>query len=348
MSLTKIQNYIDGRLVDPLSGAWLDNFEPATGQIYSLLPDSDASDIAAAADAAKRAAPDWAGTNVDRRVAILNRIADLIDDHQRELVEIESRDNGKPQWLAAAVDIPRCSKNLRHFAATIASFESQSHPMSDAINITLRQPLGVVGIISPWNLPLYLFTWKIAPALATGNCVIGKPSEVTPMSAMRFSELCIEADLPRGVLNIVHGSGPKTGDALVRHPDVKAISFTGGTKTGRQIAAIVAPQFKKLSLEMGGKNPNVIFADCDYEQMMETTLKSSFANQGQICLCGSRIASPWGDECASVVGVRRFRSTGAAVRRGRCRQRQRRTGETQRRFMASREGPRAGPHRALA
>jgi aminomuconate-semialdehyde/2-hydroxymuconate-6-semialdehyde dehydrogenase len=161
--------------------------------------------------------------------------------------------------------------------------------MTDGINFTLRQPIGVVGVISPWNLPLYLFTWKIAPALATGNCVIGKPSEVTPMSAMRFSELCIEAGLPPGVLNVVHGSGPKTGDALVRHPDIKAISFTGGTKTGRQIAAVVAPQFKKLALEMGGKNPNVIFADCDYDLMLETTLKSSFANQGQICLCGSRI-----------------------------------------------------------
>ena len=289
MSLIKIQNYIGGTLQDPLSNQWLDNFDPATGDLYSQVPDSNESDIDAAVIAASQAHADWAAMSLENRAAILNRIADLIDQNLDSLVQIESRDNGKPESLARAVDIPRCSQNLRHFAATVIGASSESHPMSGAINYTLRRPLGVVGVISPWNLPLYLFTWKIAPALATGNCVIGKPSEVTPMSAFRFSQICIDAGLPPGVLNIVHGSGNQTGNALINHPGIKAISFTGGTKTGRHVASVVSPQLKKLSLELGGKNPNIVFADCDYPAMLETTLKSSFSNQGQICLCGSRI-----------------------------------------------------------
>ena len=289
MSLIKIQNYIGGTLQDPLSNQWLDNFDPATGELYSQVPDSNESDIDAAVIAANLAHADWAAMSVENRAAILNRIADLIDQNLDSLVQIESRDNGKPESLARAVDIPRCSHNLRHFAATVIGASSESHPMSGAINYTLHRPLGVVGVISPWNLPLYLFTWKIAPALATGNCVIGKPSEVTPMSAFRFSQICIDAGLPSGVLNIVHGSGNQTGNALINHPGIKAISFTGGTKTGRHVASVVSPQLKKLSLELGGKNPNIVFADCDYPAMLETTLKSSFSNQGQICLCGSRI-----------------------------------------------------------
>ncbi len=289
MSLIKIQNYIGGVLQDPLSNQWLDNFDPATGELYSQVPDSNESDIDAAVTAANNAHPNWAALSVENRAAMLNRVADLIEQNLDSLVQIESRDNGKPESLARTVDIPRCSQNLRHFAATVIGSSSESHPMSGAINYTLRRPLGVVGVISPWNLPLYLFTWKIAPALATGNCVIGKPSEVTPMSAFRFSQICIDAGLPPGVLNIVHGSGNQTGNALINHPDIKAISFTGGTKTGRHVASVVSPKLKKLSLELGGKNPNIVFADCDYETMLETTLKSSFSNQGQICLCGSRI-----------------------------------------------------------
>lgn len=289
MSLTRIQNYIGGKLSDPISGVWLENHEPATGQVYSEVPDSNEHDIAAAVEAAQAAFPQWAGKSVDERTYWLFKLADAIDDHRDELIQLESRDNGKPESLARMVDIPRCSKNIRHFASTMIGQASQSFAMPDAINYTLRQPLGVVGIISPWNLPLYLFTWKIAPALATGNCVVGKPSEVTPMTAYRLGQICTDIDFPPGVLNIVQGSGANTGNALLQHPGIKAISFTGGTKTGRHVASVVSPQFKKLSLELGGKNPNIIFDDCEYDEMLRTTVRSSFANQGQICLCGSRV-----------------------------------------------------------
>ena len=289
MPVKQIQNYIGGQLVDPQSGNWLPNFEPATGEIYSEVPDSNAQDIAHAVDAAQSAMAAWSQCGIDQRAEILHRVADLIDQNREELVAIESRDNGKTETQARMIDIPRCSKNIRFFANLAMGLASESHSMPDAINYTLRRPLGIVTCISPWNLPLYLFTWKIAPALAAGNCVIGKPSEVTPMSAHRLSELCIEAGLPEGVLNIVHGSGAVTGDALLNEPRISAVSFTGSTQTGKHIATVVSPQFKKLSLELGGKNPNLIFADCNYEAMMETTLRSSFANQGQICLCGSRI-----------------------------------------------------------
>jgi aminomuconate-semialdehyde/2-hydroxymuconate-6-semialdehyde dehydrogenase len=289
MSLEQIQNYIDGRLFRPSNGKWLDNFEPATGQVYSQVPDSDAADIDLAVQSATAAFPKWAAMNVYDRSAILNRVADAIEKNMELLIQAESKDNGKPIWLARSVDIPRCAKNLRFFANLATGAESQSHEAVGMINFTLRQPLGAVGCISPWNLPLYLFTWKIAPALAAGNTVVAKPSEVTPMTAYLFSKLCIDSGLPPGVLNIVHGSGAQTGDALINHNDVKAISFTGGTRTGRHIASVVAPKLKKLSLELGGKNPNLIFADCDYKDALQTTLRSSFANQGQICLCGSRI-----------------------------------------------------------
>ena len=289
MPLIRIQNYIGGELVDPQSNHWLPNDEPATGNVYSEVPDSNEFDIDAAVKAAQGAFEEWSAKSADERAEHLFRLADVIDDYRKELIQLESQDNGKPEWLAGSVDIPRCSKNIRHFAASVVSQSSQSHALPGAINYTLRQPLGVVGIISPWNLPLYLFTWKIAPALATGNCVVGKPSEVTPMTAYKLAQICAEAEFPKGVLNIVHGSGANTGNALLNHPDVKAISFTGGTKTGRHVASVVSPQFKKLSLELGGKNPNIVFADCDYDEMLQTTLKSSFANQGQICLCGSRV-----------------------------------------------------------
>ncbi|MCC6685263.1 MAG: aldehyde dehydrogenase, partial [Bacteroidia bacterium] len=202
----------------------------------------------------------------------------------------ESIDQGKPKWLAKNGEIPRAVSNIRFFGTAIEHFASEAHPMpGHAINYTLRTPIGVVGCISPWNLPLYLFTWKIAPALASGNCVVAKPSEITPMTAYLLAEICIEAGLPAGVLNIVHGLGPKVGSAITVHKQIKAISFTGGTKTGAEIARTAAPMFKKLSLELGGKNPNIIFADCDFDKMLNETLRSSFLNQGEICLCGSRI-----------------------------------------------------------
>jgi aminomuconate-semialdehyde/2-hydroxymuconate-6-semialdehyde dehydrogenase len=286
----KILNYIDGKLTEPQSGSYLDNIDPSRGKVYSLIPDSDHSDIDLAAIAARNAFPAWSAMPAAKRSAILVRIADLIHENLEDLAIAESVDNGKPVSLASSMDIPRAEDNMRFFGTAILHWSSEAHIMEkSAVNYTNRKPIGVVGCISPWNLPLYLFTWKIAPALAAGNTVVAKPSEITPMTAFLFSEICIAAGLPPGVLNIVHGLGPKAGESIINHPHIKAISFTGGTSTGARIAAAAAPKFKKLSLELGGKNPNIIFADCDFEKMLRTTLRSAFTNQGQICLCGSRI-----------------------------------------------------------
>ncbi len=285
-----IQNYIGGEFVEPLSNAYLQNINPATGEVFGQIPNSNSHDVDAAVAAAEKAFPSWSVSTPEFRFKILNRIAELIDEHLDEIALAETTDNGKPLWLSKRVDIPRASSNFRFFATAIMHFSTDSHVMEDkAINYTVRQPVGIVGCISPWNLPLYLFTWKIAPALAAGNCVIAKPSEVTPLSSYLLSKICNEAGLPDGVLNILHGDGPSCGSAIVAHPKIKAISFTGSTRAGEQIASVAAPMFKKLSLELGGKNPNVIFADCDWDKMMRTTVQSSFSNQGQICLCGSRI-----------------------------------------------------------
>jgi aminomuconate-semialdehyde/2-hydroxymuconate-6-semialdehyde dehydrogenase len=283
--MQRILNYINGKLIEPISGKFFNNINPASGEVYSLIPDSDASDVQLAVEAAQKAFPDWSLCGVNERYKMLNKIADLIERDLEKLALAETIDNGKPLWLSKKIDIPRAKDNFRFFATAILHFASESHYMEgEAINYTLRQPLGVVGCISPWNLPLYLFTWKIAPALAAGNCVVAKPSEITPMTAFLFSEICIEAGLPAGVLNIVHGYGIKTGEAIVSNPQIKAISFTGGTKTGKHIASVAAPMFKKLSLELGGKNPNIVFADCDFEKALDTSVRSSFLNQGEICL----------------------------------------------------------------
>tara|TARA_R110002126_G_scaffold277560_4_gene423599 strand:+ start:3091 stop:4536 length:1446 start_codon:yes stop_codon:yes gene_type:complete len=289
--MVMIKNYINGEFVNPIQDNWLDNYNPAIGRVYAQIPDSSKEDVEKAYEAAAKAFPKWSNTSLDKRSKMLSKIADLILGKINILAAAESKDNGKPISLAKAVDIPRAASNFQFFANAITQFSSEAHESVglDAVNFTLRQPLGVVGCISPWNLPLYLFTWKIAPAIAAGNCVVAKPSEITPMTAFLLCEICNEAGLPKGVLNIVHGLGTTVGQAIVAHPNIKAISFTGGTKTGAHIALIAAPMFKKLSLELGGKNPNIIFSDCDYDKMMETTVRSSFANQGQICLCGSRI-----------------------------------------------------------
>lgn len=287
----KILNYINGKFSSSIANGWLDNYCPANGEVYGQLPNSTSEDVEIAVEVAKKAFTTWSQTTLEERSRILIKISELIEANLDRFAEAESKDNGKPISLAKTVDIPRAASNFRFFGNAITQFSSESHESigHNAINYTLRQPIGIVGCISPWNLPLYLFTWKIAPALAAGNCVIAKPSEVTPMTAYLLGEICNEARLPKGVLNIVHGLGNTTGQAIVKHPDIKAISFTGGTSTGVTIAKIAAPMFKKLSLELGGKNPNIIFADCDYEKMLETTIRSSFSNQGQICLCGSRI-----------------------------------------------------------
>ena len=288
--MKKLQNYINGKLQPPKSGNYIENFDPSKGVVFSLIPDSNLEDVAEATAAAKTAFPKWSMMSLSERSEILLRLSKGIEDRMDEFVAAESLDNGKPVSLARQVDIPRAVSNLSFFATAILHFASESHYMEGVgINYTTRKPIGVVGCISPWNLPLYLFTWKIAPALASGNCVVEKPSEITPYTAYLLSEVAVNAGMPPGVLNIVHGLGTSAGDAIVKHPDIKAVSFTGGTATGAYIAKTAGPMFKKLSLELGGKNPNIIFADCDFDDMLSTTIRSSFANQGQICLCGSRI-----------------------------------------------------------
>jgi aminomuconate-semialdehyde/2-hydroxymuconate-6-semialdehyde dehydrogenase len=285
-----VQNHIDGRQVPARAGATLENWEPATGGVSGTLPDSDVADVARAVDAAQRAFPAWSSTPAPERSRMLHRLAEALRAREKELVHAESVDSGKPLALAASMDIPRAVANFDFFANAASQFSSEAHPMEGrALNYTLRNPLGVVGCISPWNLPLYLLSWKVAPALAAGNCVVAKPSEVTPVTADWLGRLSAEAGLPPGVLNLVHGLGPKVGAALTAHVGVRAISFTGSTRTGAEIARTAGPVFKKLSLEMGGKNPTLVFADCDFEAALAAALRSAFTNQGQICLCGSRI-----------------------------------------------------------
>lgn len=288
--MQKIQNYINGELLEPQAGNYINNIAPATGEIYSLIPDSDNDDLSIAIKAAEQAKYNWANTSAELRSKILCKLADLIEANADNLALAEAIDNGKPITLAKDVDIYRSAANIRFFAHACTQFSSESHAMENtAINYTLRDPIGIVACISPWNLPLYLFTWKIAPALAAGNVVIAKPSEITPMTSFLFSKLCIEAGLPKGVLNILHGTGPNIGAPMVVHPKIKAISFTGGTATGAHISKSTSGLFKKLSLELGGKNPTVVFADCDFDDAVSTVVKAAFSNQGQICLCGSRI-----------------------------------------------------------
>ena len=286
--MLEVRNFVDGSWVT--TPEVLENVAPGSGQVYGTIPRSGKAEVDQAMRAAKHAFPAWSQTPAAERAACLERLADAIQANAAMLAEAEARDNGKPVSLAAHVDIPRAEKNLRFYASGIQHFASQSHAMEgEAINYTLRKPLGVVACISPWNLPLYLFTWKVAPALAAGNCVVAKPSEVTPVTAYFLSTWIKEAGFPDGVFNVLHGLGPEVGEAMVTHPDVAAVSFTGGTATGARIAGHVAPKFKKMSLELGGKNPAIIFEDADFDEALKVTLRSSFANQGQICLCGSRV-----------------------------------------------------------
>lgn len=286
----RIQNFIDNRFVEPVGGKYLDNIEPATGKPYSQVADSDARDVELAVAAAEKAFVNWSKKGAAERSKILLRIADLIERDLEKLARAESIDTGKPLSLARTLDIPRAASNFRFFASAILHTESEAHITDNvAFNYTLRQPRGVAGLISPWNLPIYLLSWKIAPAIAVGNTAIAKPSELTPMTAFLLCELCLEAGLPNGVLNIVHGTGPNVGAPITAHPKVTTISFTGGTVTGKKVAESCAPLFKKVSLELGGKNPNIVFADADLEAAIAGSVRSSFANQGQVCLCGSRV-----------------------------------------------------------
>lgn len=288
--MTEVLNFINGEFRPAVGGRWLPNIEPATGEVYSRIPDSDTADADLAVAAAIGAYASWSGMKVSERFHHLMRLANGIRDRLEAFARAEAIDNGKPISLARQVDIPRAIANLEFYAAACHHFASESHYTEGlGINYTLRRPLGVVGCISPWNLPLYLFSWKISPALAAGNTVVAKPSEVTPMTAYMLAEVARDVHFPKGVLNIVHGLGSRIGESITLHDQVKAISFTGGTETGKRIVEAAGARFKKLSLELGGKNPNLIFADCDFDEMMRTTMRSSFANQGQICLCGSRI-----------------------------------------------------------
>src|SRR5213080_2021647 len=286
----QIKNFIAGQFVDPAGGRYLDNIEPATGKPYSQVADSDSRDVELAVAAADKAFAGWSRAPAADRSRILLRIADLIEQDLDKLARAESIDTGKPLSLARTLDIPRAVANFRFFATAILHTESEAH-ITDGIafNYTLRQPRGIAGLISPWNLPLYLLSWKIAPAIAVGNTAIAKPSELTPVTAYLLCEICREAGLPNGVLNVVHGTGPKVGAAITAHPKIGTISFTGGTVTGRKVAEACAPFFKKVSLELGGKNPNIVFADADLDAAIAGSVRSSFANQGQICLCGSRV-----------------------------------------------------------
>ena len=285
-----IRNYIDGAFSDPVGGQFLDNIDPSTGNAYGLIPRSQAADVDLAVAAAKAAFPAWSSLSAAERSSWLMKVSNAIDAKLDTLALAESKDNGKPLKLATAVDIPRARDNFKFYATAILHDAYETHDMGvNGFNYTLRQPIGVAGCISPWNLPLYLFSWKIAPALAAGNTVVAKPSEVTPATAYLLSEILDEIGFPKGVLNIVHGFGAEVGAAIVAHNDTNIISFTGGTQTGKAISSVAAPMFKKISLELGGKNANVIFDDCDFEDAVNTSVRSSFANQGQICLCGSRI-----------------------------------------------------------
>ncbi|MCB9234589.1 MAG: aldehyde dehydrogenase [Bacteroidia bacterium] len=288
--MKKLLNYINGNFQEAISGKWLDNFDPATGQVYARVPASDQQDVEVAVQAASAAFPAWADTPIGERSRILMRVADLIEERLEELALAECIDNGKPLWLAKEVDIPRAAANFRYFANAVTQYYSETYDMgSRGFNYTLRRPIGVAGLISPWNLPLYLFSWKVAPAVAAGNTCVAKPSEVTPMTAFLLSQICKDAGVPDGVINIVHGLGGDVGASIVAHPKVAMISFTGSTLTGRKITEVAGPMFKKLSLEMGGKNPNLVFADCDFEKAVKGSVRAAFTNQGQICLCGSRI-----------------------------------------------------------
>jgi aminomuconate-semialdehyde/2-hydroxymuconate-6-semialdehyde dehydrogenase len=289
MNLKRVQNFIDGRWEAPSTGAYLLNLNPALGEPFSEIPNSDAHDVDLAVQSAEQAFRSWSQLEPQARAQYLHQIADRIAARIDEFAQVESQDQGKPVLLAKKMDIDRAIRNFQFFANEILKEETENYQEKGYHSFVQRKPVGVAGLISPWNLPLYLLSWKIAPALACGNTVVCKPSEFTSMTAALLAEVCLEVGLPAGVINIVFGLGTPVGEAIVRHPKVPLISFTGGTETGRKIYRDSAEHFKKISLELGGKNPNLIFADCDLQKAVATTIRSSFLNQGEICLCGSRI-----------------------------------------------------------
>jgi aminomuconate-semialdehyde/2-hydroxymuconate-6-semialdehyde dehydrogenase len=298
LPLPRLQNFIGNVFSDALSGLTLEDVDPATGRAAALLPRSGAADVEAAVRAARAAAPGWAATPAAARAALLDRLADAVERRAPELARLEAADAGKTLAMAAGTDIPRAAANLRFFAGAVRHDATAATVMGDgglaggagaAVNYSLRVPVGICGLITPWNLPLYLLTWKVAPALACGNCVVAKPSEITPRTAHALAEIALEVGLPPGVLNVVHGLGSEAGAALVEHADVRCVSFTGGTATGALVARAAAPLFKKISLELGGKNSTIIFADFPLERAVAAAVRAGFTNNGQVCLCGSRV-----------------------------------------------------------
>lgn len=282
-------NFIDGIFVEALDGSTLSNVNPATGGEIGSITRSKTDDVEAAVQAAMRARNDWAALSMLERADWLDRMADGLEQRKEEIAQRESRDTGKPLALARRVDAQRSIDNFRFFADFARQREPEVFEMSDATNVVHRNPIGVVGLITPWNLPLYLLSWKVAPALLMGNTIVAKPSEMTPLTAALMCEVASEIGLPPGVLNVVHGFGPEAGQAILEHPSIGAISFTGGTTTGRHVAATAAPMFKKLSLELGGKNATIVLDDVDLDSAVEGAIRAGFTNGGQVCLCGSRI-----------------------------------------------------------
>ncbi|XP_071961805.1 2-aminomuconic semialdehyde dehydrogenase-like isoform X2 [Antedon mediterranea] len=284
-----IENYIGGEFI--ACDTHLDSFDPSTGKVWARIPDSGKDEVDLAVAAAKNAFPSWSSKTANERSTILNKIADIIEANLEELAQAESKDQGKPVSLARKVDIPRAVHNFRFFATAFVHTANRSTLLEQAgaVNYTTRSPIGVAGLISPWNLPLYLLTFKVAPCIAAGNTCVCKPSEFTSVTSWMFAKLLNEAGLPPGVVNFVYGTGPKAGDAIVRHPDIPIISFTGGTVTAQKIIEASAPYCKKLSLELGGKNPAIVFSDADLDKCINRVIRSAFANQGEICLCTSRI-----------------------------------------------------------
>ncbi|WP_026961816.1 aldehyde dehydrogenase [Alicyclobacillus herbarius] len=289
--MEKILHFIDGKFVESKSGRFFDNVNPATGEVIGQVAEGGREEIDQAVAAARRAFRAWGKTPAAERAKILNRIADLIDERVEELARLETLDTGKPLSLSKSLDIPRAAANFRFFADFVKGLGTECFEMDGvALNYALRRPVGVAGLISPWNLPLLLLTWKVAPCLAAGNTCVIKPAELTPTTATKLAEICQEAGLPDGVLNVVHGFGPDAaGSFLTEHPDVNLISLTGETTTGKAVMKAAAGSLKRLSFELGGKNPNIIFADADVDDAIDVTLRSSFSNQGEVCLCGSRI-----------------------------------------------------------
>lgn len=284
-----LRNYISGEFIEPETGEWLENFSPATGKIIALVPKSGQNDINMAVESAIQALPSWSAlTNVDR-ANWLDKIADKLETKYEEIAELESKDTGKPISLAREVDAYRSVKNFRFFANMIRNLNEESYEMEDATNRVIYKPVGVGALITPWNLPLYLLSWKVAPAIGMGNTVVCKPSEMTPLTADLLMKTIDEIGLPKGVVNLVHGDGMGAGSPLVSHENVSLVSFTGGTSTGSIVAKSAASSFKKLSLELGGKNSSIIFDDCNLENTVKGVVRSGFLNQGQVCLCGSRI-----------------------------------------------------------